>query len=104
MARHGAPFFVKIDVEGAELGVIMGLKRPVRYLSFEVNLPEFAGEGGACVRLLHALSDRSRFNYLGGSDLDLALPDWIPAAEFETVLSRCPETSIEVFCRTPVGR
>jgi FkbM family methyltransferase len=38
---HDLPFFVKIDVEGYEASVIRGLQRPVPFLSFEVNLPEF---------------------------------------------------------------
>lgn len=45
MAAYGEPFFVKIDVEGYEPQVLRGLKRPLRYLSFEVNLPEFKAEG-----------------------------------------------------------
>jgi FkbM family methyltransferase len=38
---YGQPFFIKIDVEGHEFNVLSGLRRPVPYLSFEVNLPEF---------------------------------------------------------------
>ena len=36
---HGVPVFVKIDVEGHELSVLHGMRRPVPFLSFEVNLP-----------------------------------------------------------------
>ena len=100
IARFGEPFFIKIDVEGAELDVISGLRRPVRYLSFEVNLPDFLDEGCTCVARLHDLADRSRFNYLRGTELRLALTQWLPAAEFVPVLRSCPEPSIEVFCRT----
>src|SRR5688572_11272177 len=100
ITRFGEPFFIKIDVEGAELDVISGLRRPVRYLSFEVNLPEFLDEGCTCVARLHDLTERSRFNYLSGTVLRLALPRWLPASEFVPVLRSCPEPSIEVFCRT----
>lgn len=41
IVTYGTPFFVKIDVERHEPHVLRGLKRPVSYLSFEVNLPEF---------------------------------------------------------------
>ena len=100
MTRFGEPFFIKIDVEGAELDVISGLKRPVRYLSFEVNLPEFLNEGCACVTKLYGLTERSRFNYLSGTDSRLAMPEWLPAADFLVILKSCAEPSIEVFCRT----
>jgi FkbM family methyltransferase len=100
MTRFGDPFFIKIDVEGAELDVVSGLKRPVPYLSFEVNLPEFLDEGCTCVTTLHRLTERSRFNYLSGNELQLAMPQWVPANDFVAVLRACSEPSIEVFCRT----
>lgn len=34
IAQQEAPFFIKIDVEGYEINVLKGLKRPVPYLSF----------------------------------------------------------------------
>lgn len=37
IARYGLPGFVKIDVEGAELRVLLGLSQPVPALSFEVH-------------------------------------------------------------------
>ena len=56
MSEHGVPIFIKIDVEGYELNVIRGLRRPVPYLSFEVNLPEFRSEGLQCVEILGGLA------------------------------------------------
>jgi FkbM family methyltransferase len=35
LATHGEPAFCKVDVEGFELEVLMGLTRPLRALSFE---------------------------------------------------------------------
>ena len=65
IAQHGRPFFVKIDVEGHEYGVLEGMAEPVPFLSFEVNLPEFAEEGRKCISRLMQLDPDSRFNIVG---------------------------------------
>ena len=35
IARHGVPTFIKIDVEGFEFEVLVGLSRPINAISFE---------------------------------------------------------------------
>jgi len=95
--RHGIPFFVKVDVEGHEPRVLRGLQRPVRYLSFEINLPEFLPEGLDCVEILDRLSSSGRFNYSVDCQRGLALGDWLDKEEFSRVLRECCETSVEVF-------
>lgn len=97
---YGAPFFVKIDVEGHELRVLRGLRQPVPYLSFEVNLPEFRPEGLECVRVLGQLAHHGRFNYTPDCRQGLVLKRWVPAPEFVNVLDQCAEPSIEVFWET----
>jgi FkbM family methyltransferase len=96
---HGRPFFVKIDVEGHEANVLAGLKQPIPYLSFEVNLPEFRNEGLKCIELLEQLAPTGRFNHIIASCPKLA-GDWISAEEFRGVFRECTEDSIEVFWRT----
>ena len=102
IARYGVPFFVKIDVEGHELGALRGLHSPVPYLSFEVNLPEFRPEGLQCVQVLSELAQTGRFNYASDCGQGLKLKHWLPADDFFVVLERCGEQSIEVFWRTYV--
>jgi FkbM family methyltransferase len=97
--QYGLPFFVKIDVEGHEANVLNGLARPVPYLSFEVNLPEFRDEGLNCIELLEKLASHGRFNYMIGSNPKL-VDHWIAAQEFRDVLELCAEESIEVFWKT----
>lgn len=97
----GSPFFVKIDVEGYERSVIRGLRRPVPYLSFEVNLPDFRAEGLECVELLSHLSADGRFNFSYDCEHGLALDQWVDAREFQCILGRCSERSVEVFWKTP---
>lgn len=97
IAMYGCPIFIKIDVEGYELNVIRGLQRPVPYLSFEVNLPEFLQEGAQCVGLLGSLAVSSKFNYAVDCERGFSLERWLSSTEFLQVLERCKESTIEVF-------
>jgi hypothetical protein len=103
MATHGLPFFVKIDVEGYEPNVLRGMRRPVPYLSFEVNLPEFQPEGLECVELLARVDADGQFNYTPDCREGLALERWIDSGKFAQVLRTCSERSIEVFWKTSVS-
>lgn len=96
---HGCPFFVKVDTEGYELNVLRGLLRPVPYVSFEVNLPEFRPEGLQCVELLGHLSADGQFNYTVDCHR-LVLQEWLKADAFLRILGQCMEKSIEVCWRS----
>jgi FkbM family methyltransferase len=97
---HGAPFFVKIDVEGYEPTVLRGLKCAVPFLSFEVNLPEFRSEGLECIMLLEGLAANGKFNYAVDCQRGLAMEEWLDARTFASVLEHCPEGTIEAYFRT----
>lgn len=100
MKQHGLQFFVKIDVEGHEVNVLRGLRRPVPYLSFEVNLPQFMIEGLQCVELLEELAPEARFNYAVSSGYPKLAGDWVKGQRFRDVLRNCGAESIEVFWKT----
>jgi len=100
IVAHGSPFFVKIDVEGYEASVLRGLKRPVQFLSFEVNLPEFRPEGLECVKLLERLAANGKFNYAADCERGLALEEWVDAQAFVSEIEHCSERAIEVFWKT----
>jgi FkbM family methyltransferase len=102
IATHGSPFFVKIDVEGHELSVLRGLSRPIPYLSFEVNLPEFKHEGLECIRVLSDLAVDSEFAYSADCRFGLAANRWFSKEEFSVTLGSCSAASVEVFWRTPL--
>src|SRR5580704_9361573 len=103
MSTYGVPIFIKIDVEGYELNVIRSLQRPVPYLSFEVNLPEFRPEGLECVELLRRLAPGGTFNYTVDCGEMLAERRWLDAAAFCHVLEECSASSVEVCWRTHVS-
>ena len=98
-AEFGVPYFIKIDVEGFEPKVLKGLRRPVPFLSFEVNLPEFRPEGAECIDLLRDTTVSGLFNFASDFGRGLALERWLSASEFSAVFDRCSEPSIEVFWR-----
>jgi FkbM family methyltransferase len=82
--RFGMPAFVKIDVEGAEPGVLAGLSHPVRALSFEY-LPRALDYACRCVARLSALG-AYQFNWSPGESSRLAAEQWITGAELVAAL------------------
>jgi FkbM family methyltransferase len=95
--RFGAPLEFKIDVEGHEPEVLRGLGKPVPYVSFEVNLPEFISEGEECVNLLAKLTSDGRFNYMVDCARGLELTEWVSPEAFLRKLRSCADKSIEVL-------
>ena len=102
MAVYGVPFFIKIDVEGHEPSVLRGMKRPVPYLSFEVNLPEFRAEGLQCLNILGEIAENGEFNCVVDCRHGLMFKKWMPLREFIPVFNQCSETCIEIFWKTAV--
>jgi FkbM family methyltransferase len=103
VSEHGLPFFIKVDVEGHELSVLLGMQRPVPFLSFEVNLSAFRNEGIECARVLSKLAPDGLFNYTPDCNSGLALGKWIGSQQFCKVLDSCADETIEVFWRSGCG-
>jgi FkbM family methyltransferase len=98
---YGLPLFIKIDVEGYEPNVLRGLNRPVPYVSFEVNLPEFRPEGMECIEILEHLAPGGSFTFATDCREGLAVPQGLNKDEFANILHHCTEKSIEVFWASP---
>jgi FkbM family methyltransferase len=77
ISQFGAPAFVKIDVEGAELEVLKGLSDPVPVVCFEY-FPTQIDRALDCVGRLASLGTYS-FNYCVAEQRRFALPEWISA-------------------------
>ena len=97
ITTHGVPHFIKIDVEGLEASVLRGLQRPVPYVSFEVNLPEFYEEGRECIELLARTEPGGRFNCADGLGDGLMLNEWLDPRGFMEWFAACESHSVEVF-------
>jgi len=77
IARYGEPVFCKIDVEGYELEVLLGLTRPLRAVSIEyVPAARHVAEG--CIRRLEDLG-RYQYNWTVGEQHRWQSPGWLAA-------------------------
>ena len=97
MESHGVPRYIKIDVEGHELPVLRGLPRPVPFVSFEANLPEFMPEAAECIGILSRLSPNGRFNLSEDCYRGLSLSEWQAGHAMIGILAGLGEKAVEVF-------
>jgi FkbM family methyltransferase len=77
--RFGDPGYTKIDVEGFEERVLMGLSQKAGTLSFEFTR-EFSDKTARCLELLAKIGYRD-FNIAVGEDATFISADWLPASE-----------------------
>jgi FkbM family methyltransferase len=104
VARHGAPAFIKIDVEGSESEALAGLTRPSPALSFEFTTIQ-RGMAEACLERCAELG-YSRYNAVLGESHTLVHRDWVSAEEITAWLRSLPQSanSGDIYARLSGGR
>lgn len=99
--QHGRPAFIKIDVEGGELEVLLGLSQPVPAVSFEF-LPASLDTAGRCCARLSELGPY-RFNWSAAETSRLAGSDWVDGpALIRALRDAAPNRHGDIYARLPV--
>jgi FkbM family methyltransferase len=101
IARHGAPAFIKIDVEGFEAEVLAALPRPVPALSFEFTTIQ-RDVATTCVERCAALG-YTRYNAALGESQSFAHAQWLSPDAIARWLADLPDpaNSGDIYAQLP---
>lgn len=91
VGKHGAPAFIKIDVEGFEQEALQGLSRAVKALSFEFTIIQ-RNVALACIERCIALG-YTRFNAALGESQTFVNRDWVDGEQIARWLTGLPHAA-----------
>jgi FkbM family methyltransferase len=91
IGKHGAPAFIKIDVEGFEAEALAGLSRAVKTLSFEFTIIQ-RDVARACIERCIALG-YTRFNAALGESQTFVSRGWVGGEEIARWLTGLPRAA-----------
>jgi FkbM family methyltransferase len=97
MQEFGVPRFAKIDVEGFELEVFLGMSKPIPALSFEFT-PEYLENAIRCIDRLSSLGTIEG-QISRGESMEFALPGWQPQDELKKSLSAVDRDFGDIYVR-----
>lgn len=98
ITKSGVPKYIKIDVEGYEYEVILGLKTAVPLISFEANLPEFCDESVKIIEYLSKISsDKYLFNFT--NDNFFLLQKFVTKEEAINFLLQTTANYMEIYAK-----
>ena len=105
IAKYGKPTFIKIDVEGYEYEVLLGLSEAAHVVSFEYAVPERENTIVNCINRFIEISNNYEvvFNYSIGESMEWALRDWLSYEEMknEIKLSRFKDSQFgDIYVKT----
>ena len=97
--RYGLPDLCKIDVEGSELAVLLGLSRPLPLVSLEY-IPAVAADTVACLARLESLG-QYEYNWSRGETQRLREKSWLTHDEMTARLHemKSDDNSGDIYAR-----
>lgn len=76
--QYGLPDFIKIDVEGYEYQVLLGLQQSVPMVSIEYTVPEKTDMLLNCLERIESLAEgETLYNFSPGESMEWGLPEWL---------------------------
>jgi len=81
--NYGHPKFIKIDVEGFELQVLLGLTQKIELISFEYTVPEQTNAIFDCLNQIELYNYEIECNYSIGESMEMQSSTWQAPVDFK---------------------